>query len=83
MQSHGVNLVWFGVVFVMLACIAGISPPFGLTLFVFNATLGDEVELNDILLGALPFVSLQLLLLAVLIMFPAISLWLPNMMLGK
>ena len=83
MQSHGVNLVWFGVVFVMLACIAGISPPFGLTLFVMKATLGDEVELNDILLGALPFVSLQLLLLAVLIMFPAISLWLPNMMLGK
>ena len=83
MQSHGANLIWFGVVFVMLACIAGISPPFGLTLFVMKSTLGDAVDLNDILLGALPFLSLQLLLLAVLIMFPAISLWLPNMMLGR
>ena len=49
MQAHGANLVWFGVIFVMLACIGGITPPFGLTIFVMKGTLGDEVELKDIL----------------------------------
>ena len=83
MQMHGASLVWFGVIFVMLACIGGVTPPFGLTLFVMKGTLGDQVEMNDIIAGAMPFVILQVLLVAILCLFPQISLWLPNLMFGK
>jgi C4-dicarboxylate transporter, DctM subunit len=83
MQAHGADIVWFGVVFVMLACIGGITPPFGLTIFVMKGTLGKEVEINDIFAGALPFVILQLFLVSILCLFPQISLWLPGVMFGK
>jgi TRAP-type mannitol/chloroaromatic compound transport system permease large subunit len=42
--------------------------------------MGDQVELNEIFTGALPFVGLMLLIAGVLAAFPAISLWLPSMM---
>jgi tripartite ATP-independent transporter DctM subunit len=83
MQAHGANIIWFGVVFIMVACIGGITPPFGLTIFVMKGTLGDKVELNDIFAGALPFVILQLFLVGILCLFPQISLWLPGVMFGK
>lgn len=83
MEMHGASLVWFGVIFVMLACIGGVTPPFGLVLFVMKGTLGDQVDMKDIIAGALPFVILELFLIAILCIFPQISLWLPNMMFGK
>jgi C4-dicarboxylate transporter DctM subunit len=83
MQMHGASLIWFGVIFVMLACIGGVTPPFGLTLFVMKGTLGDQVDMKDIIAGALPFVILELFFVAILCIFPQISLWLPNVMLGK
>jgi C4-dicarboxylate transporter, DctM subunit len=83
MKSQGADLVWFGVIFTMLACIGGITPPFGLTLFVMKGTLRDQVEMNDIIAGAMPFVFLQICLIVVLCLFPQISLWLPNVMFGK
>ena len=48
-----------------------------------KGTLGDDVELNDIFAGALPFVVLQLFLVGILCLFPQISLWLPGVMFGK
>jgi C4-dicarboxylate transporter DctM subunit len=82
-QSHGVSMVWFGIVMTMTMIIGTVTPPFGLNCFVMKAALGDEVELNDIFAGALPFVLLMFLIVAILFLFPQISLWLPNLMAGK
>ncbi|SHJ28433.1 TRAP transporter large permease [Wenxinia saemankumensis] len=74
-QPMGIDLVWFGIVTVIAVEIGLLTPPFGISVYVIHATLADEeVSIWDIFLGALPFVGLMLLALALVIAFPVISL---------
>ncbi len=81
--AHGQSLVWFGVYVSMMVVIGAVTPPLGLNCFVMKGALGDEVELNEIFLGALPFVVLMLAIVLILAAFPQISLWLPQYMAGR
>jgi len=63
--------------------IGAVTPPLGLNCYVMKAAMGDEVELNEIFAGALPFVGLMLVIALILAAFPAISLFLPGMMAGR
>ncbi len=58
-----------------------ITPPVGMNLFVVRASAG-ELELRDVMKGVLPFVVTDIVRLAILIAFPAISLWLPRLLGG-
>jgi tripartite ATP-independent transporter DctM subunit len=82
-QAQGKSLIWFGVFISMIAVIGAITPPLGLNCYVMKAAMGDEVDLNDIFAGALPFVFLMILITVILCIFPEISLWLPNLMMKK
>ena len=74
-ESLGLSLVWFGIVAVVAAEIGLLTPPLGLSCFVIKATLDDDrIKLKDVFLGALPFAFVMLLVLIVLIRFPALSL---------
>ena len=75
----GFDPVWFGVLIVMVIQIGLISPPVGMNLFVLNALL-SRVGLGTIFRGVWPFVVVQVIMLAILVMFPALSLWLPSFM---
>jgi C4-dicarboxylate transporter, DctM subunit len=75
----GFDPVWFGVLIVMIVQIGLISPPVGMNLFVLNALL-PKVGLGAIFKGVWPFVVMQLAALALLLAFPALSLWLPGFM---
>jgi len=77
--SLGFDPVWFGVLIVMIVQIGLISPPVGMNLFVLNALL-PGVGLRQIFRGCWPFVLVLVFMLAVLIAFPRISLWLPSLM---
>jgi C4-dicarboxylate transporter DctM subunit len=77
--SLGFDPVWFGVLIVMVIQIGLISPPVGMNLFVINALL-PGVGLNNIFKGCWPFVAMQVVVLAILLFFPSISLWLPSFM---
>jgi tripartite ATP-independent transporter DctM subunit len=77
--SLGFDPVWFGVLIVMIVQIGLISPPVGMNLFVLNALL-PGVGLGTIFRGCWPFVFVMVLMLAVLIAFPQLSLWLPSLM---
>lgn len=81
--AHGQSLVWFGVFVSMMVVIGAVTPPLGLNCFVMKAALGDEVQLNEIFMGATPFVVLMLVIALIIAAFPEISLWLPNYMAGK
>ncbi len=74
------SLVWFGVVVMVMMAIGTITPPLGLNCFVMKGALGDNCELKDIFAGSLPFVFLMLITVALLVIFPQISLWLPELM---
>ena len=82
-EAHGGDLIWFGVIISMIGVIGAITPPLGLNCYVMKAAMGDEVELNDIFAGALPFVILMLFITMILVIFPEISLWLPRQMVGR
>jgi C4-dicarboxylate transporter, DctM subunit len=75
----GFDPVWFGVLIVMIVQIGLISPPVGMNMFVIN-TLLPKVGLGKIFRGCWPFTVVMVAVLALLIAFPQLSLWLPSLM---
>lgn len=74
--------IWFGVIIVMVTCIGVITPPVGINAYVIKGVVKD-VPLEEVFGGVWPFVLASSILTAILIAFPSISLWLPNLILGK
>jgi len=75
----GFDPVWFGVLIVVVVEIGLISPPVGMNLFVLK-TLLPNVHQNTVFRGVLPFMLADVVRMALLIAFPAISLYLPSLM---
>ena len=75
----GIDAVWFGVFVVMMAELALVTPPIGANVFVMRRT-APEVSMGDIFMGVLPFVIGELIVIALVIAFPEIALWLPRQM---
>jgi len=78
-EPMGMSLVWFGIITVVGAEIGLLTPPLGISCFVIKATLNDDrISLKDVFLGALPFAAVMLVVLILLIRFPALSLAILN-----
>jgi len=75
----GFDPVWFGVIAVVTVETGLITPPVGMNLFVVKSG-ADDLALRDVYAGVLPFVAADLVRLTILVAFPAISLWLPRML---
>ncbi|HEX2018760.1 MAG TPA: TRAP transporter large permease subunit [Aurantimonas sp.] len=69
----GYDPVWFGVLFCMNMQVSFLSPPFGPAAFYLKSVAPPDISLGDIFRALLPFIALQILALAVLIMFPGIT----------
>ena len=90
LKATGVDLVWFGVIMVVLVEAALISPPEGINLYVIhgirksvNEEAGEKSgTIIDLYLGVLPFMLGMAILLALLVTFPQIALWLPDLLKG-
>ncbi|WP_411957414.1 TRAP transporter large permease [Paracoccus homiensis] len=78
-QVYGLDLIWFGVLVVKLLEIALITPPVGLNVFVIGSVTRN-IGMDRIFAGVARFLMVDLLVLLVLILFPAVSLWLPGLM---
>ena len=77
--GQGYDPVWFGVLMMLLIETAMITPPVGINLFVVQGVRGRG-QLHDVILGAAPFVVTMLVMIALLILFPQIALWLPALL---
>jgi C4-dicarboxylate transporter DctM subunit len=77
-ESLGFDPLWFGVIFVVNAQIGMITPPMGIDLFAIKTIF--DIPTGDILRGVTPFLLVEILFLAVIILFPQLSLWLPSTM---
>jgi tripartite ATP-independent transporter DctM subunit len=75
----GYDPIWFGILVVCVVEISLITPPVGLNVYVLNSVLPD-VSLRTIFRGVMPFVIGDIVRLALLIAFPAITLFLPNLL---
>jgi TRAP-type C4-dicarboxylate transport system permease large subunit len=79
-KEYGLDPIWFGVILVKMIEIAVITPPVGLNLFAVVSAAGGRVSTADMYRGVLPFVLIEVVVLVILILFPAISTWLPQTM---
>ena len=75
----GFDPVWFGIIIVVVVQIGLISPPVGMNMFVVKSML-PRISTATIFRGVTPFVAAEVVLLAVLVAFPWISLVLPRLM---
>ncbi|MDR7079766.1 tripartite ATP-independent transporter DctM subunit [Neobacillus niacini] len=73
----GFDLIWFGVIIVLLIEMALITPPVGMNCFVLNGVT-DQLTLSEIFKGALLFVIPILVLIILIYIFPEIALFIPN-----
>ncbi len=76
----GYDPIWFGVVVTMLVEIAQISPPDGTVMYVLQGMRKRPGPITDVFTGVLPFLAVYLLAVVLLLVFPAIALWLPALM---
>lgn len=83
-KSLGFDPLWFGVIFCMNMQIAHLSPPFGFNLFFMRAvTREEEITMVEIYRSAVPFMALEALAMVVVMIFPEIAQWLPNLVFGS
>lgn len=78
----GFDPIWFGILFVINIQIYFLSPPFGPACFWLKSVAPPEITLQNIFWAVLPFIGLQIIGLALVMMFPQIALFLPELMHG-
>ena len=74
----GFNPIWYGVLYTITCQIAYLTPPFGYNLFLMKGMAPPEIKLGDIYRSIIPFVGIMIVALAVVMLFPQIALWLPE-----
>jgi tripartite ATP-independent transporter DctM subunit len=76
--AMGVDPVWLGIMIAVNLQTSFLTPPFGFALFYLRGVAPKEVLTSDIYRGVMPFIGIQLLLLALLAMWPQLATWLPS-----
>ena len=92
----GIDLLWFGIIMIILLEAAQISPPQGLSLYVLQGARHDVARqeadatgqvartgtINDVYIGVLPFMACMAVVIGLIIAFPDLALWLPDQIKG-
>jgi tripartite ATP-independent transporter DctM subunit len=81
-QLLGIDLLWLAVLIALNLQTSFLTPPFGFSLFYLKAVAPPEIRIQDIYRGIIPFVIIQILTLILLILFPKLVTWLPDLMDG-
>ena len=82
LMAMGVDPIWLGVLIAVNLQTSFLTPPFGFALFYLRGVAPDSIATAAIYRGVLPFIALQLLLLALLLVWPELATWLPNALYG-
>ncbi len=73
--------IWFGILALIVVELGLITPPVGLNVFIISA-MAKDVPMSDTFIGVAPFFAAEMIRVAILIAFPAITLWLPSILTG-
>ena len=76
--SLGIDPIWFGVLLAMNLQTSFLTPPFGFSLFYLRGAAPPAIRTIEIYRGIVPFIVIQLLMIAILIVFPGLVTWLPG-----
>lgn len=77
--SLGYDLIWFGILVVVVVEISLITPPIGLNVFVLSSIL-RKVSLREIFIGVIPFLGADIVRMLMVVFIPSLSLFLPNLL---
>ena len=78
LNAMGFDLIWFGVIFVICCCIGSLTPPFGISIFVMRGVAPD-LSIQKIYAAVWPFVFFLVITMILVMIFPEIAIWLPNL----
>ena len=80
-QGLGFDPVWFAVIMTVNLEIGLVTPPVGLNLYVVK-NIAPDIPMSSVLIGVMPFVLIDCLVIVILCIWPELALWLPNKMIG-
>lgn len=78
-QTLGFDPIWFGLIMLLALEISFTTPPFGLLLFVMKGVAPPDTKMSEIYRAAFPFILCSLMVVSLLILFPALATWLPSL----
>lgn len=78
-KAHGFDPLWFGILFIMNMNVGYMTPPFGFNLFYLKAIVPPSISMGDIYRSVIPFTIMECTGLALVIIFPEIATWLPDL----
>ncbi len=78
--AMGLDPIWLGVMIAINLQTSFLTPPFGFSLFYLRSVASDSVQTGDIYRGVIPFIIIQILLLLLLALQPALVTWLPSLL---
>ncbi|WP_313953329.1 TRAP transporter large permease subunit [Accumulibacter sp.] len=78
----GIDMTWFLILIALMLQTSFLTPPVGFSLFYLKGVVPKEVTIKDIYIGVIPFVLLQVSMVALCLIFPRIITWLPGLMYG-
>ncbi|MYF89181.1 MAG: TRAP transporter large permease subunit [Boseongicola sp. SB0676_bin_33] len=79
-QAQGFDLIWFGIIMLLALEMSGVTPPFGLNLFVMLGVAPKGTTMAEVATAGLPFLGCGLLLFVIMVIEPHVALWLPSLM---
>ena len=79
-KAMGVDLLWLGILLAMNLQTSFLTPPFGFSLFYLKGVSPPEISTGHIYRGIIPFIIFQLIVLALVVFFPELALWLPKVL---
>lgn len=78
--AMGVDPVWLGILIAINLQTSFLTPPFGFSLFYLRGVAADSIRTIEIYKGVIPFILIQLLVMAMLVIWPELTTWLPGVL---
>src|SRR5437763_7516301 len=79
-QRYDVDVIWFGVLFLICMQLGLLTPPFGLLLFTMKGVAPPSITMHQVYMAAMPYIAMSLLMLGLIFVFPTVATWLPALL---
>jgi tripartite ATP-independent transporter DctM subunit len=81
-QRFEVDLIWFGVLFLLCMQIGLLSPPFGLLLFAMKGVAPPHITMQQVMQAVLPYMYFGILIMLLVFLWPPLATWLPRLLIN-
>ncbi|MCZ7566384.1 MAG: TRAP transporter large permease [Burkholderiales bacterium] len=80
---YGFDPVWFGVLFLICMQLGLLTPPFGMLLFTMKSVAPPQISMSQVYHAVTPYLVLGLAMLVIVLLFPGLATWLPDVLIGR